>query len=343
MAINKNALIRYKTIDRCLQNYHRKWTLDDLIEACSEALYEFEGKTTQVSRRTIQLDIQNMRSEKLGYNAPIEVYEKKYYRYEDPDFSITDIPLTESDMDILTESMEMLKQFKDFSLFAELNGVIQKLEDKIYREKTQQAAIIHIDKNEHLKGLNYLDTLYQAILKKIVLNITYKSFKARDSSSFIFHPYLLKEFNNRWFVVGYREHWTEVQTLALDRILEIDYELKTPYRQEEFDADRYYYHTFGVTVMKDAQLIEVVLWIDQANAPYVLTKPFHHSQELIEQREDQSVVIRLKVHHNFELERLILGFGNAMEVLEPSVLRRRIHWKLKQAYGRYVDKGGEEV
>ena len=77
MALNKNALIRYKTIDKCLQNNYRDWTLDDLIEACSNALYEYEGREVNVSKRTIQLDIQMMRSDKLGYNAPIVVYDKK--------------------------------------------------------------------------------------------------------------------------------------------------------------------------------------------------------------------------------------------------------------------------
>ena len=73
MAINKNALIRYKTIDQCLQNNYRRWTLNDLIDACSDALYEYEGREINVSRRTVQLDIQMMRSDKLGYNAPIVV------------------------------------------------------------------------------------------------------------------------------------------------------------------------------------------------------------------------------------------------------------------------------
>ena len=76
MANNKNALIRYKTIDKCLQNRYRKWTLEDLIEACSDALYEYEGKMMNVSKRTIQLDIQTMRSDKLGYNAPIIVVDR---------------------------------------------------------------------------------------------------------------------------------------------------------------------------------------------------------------------------------------------------------------------------
>jgi len=79
MPVTRNALIRYRTIDNCLRNRARKWTLEDLIEACSEALYEYEGIDKGVSRRSIQMDIQFMRSDKLGYNAPIVVLEKKYY------------------------------------------------------------------------------------------------------------------------------------------------------------------------------------------------------------------------------------------------------------------------
>ena len=97
MPTNRNALIRYKTIDNCLQNRFRKWTLNDLIEAVSDALYEYEG-IDGVSRRTIQGDIQMMRSDKLGYNAPIIVVDKKYYTYEEADYSITNMPLTENDL-----------------------------------------------------------------------------------------------------------------------------------------------------------------------------------------------------------------------------------------------------
>lgn len=80
MPANKNALIRYKTIDNCLRNHYRRWTLDDLVEACSEALYDAEGITKGVPLRTVQSNIQVRCSDKLGYNAPIEVYKHKYYR-----------------------------------------------------------------------------------------------------------------------------------------------------------------------------------------------------------------------------------------------------------------------
>ena len=108
MPANKNALIRYKTIDRCLRNRFRRWTIDDLTEACSDALYEMEGILKGVSVRTVQGDLQIMRSDKLGYNAPIEVYDRIYYRYAEPDYSISDMPLTEDDCLLLKEAVELL-------------------------------------------------------------------------------------------------------------------------------------------------------------------------------------------------------------------------------------------
>ena len=335
MALNKNALIRYKTIDKCLQNNYRQWTLDDLIEACSNALYEYEGREVNVSRRTIQLDIQMMRSDKLGYNAPIVVYDKKFYQYEDPEYSITDIPLNENDMSVLTETVEMLKQFKDFSLFSELGGIIQRLEDKVYTEKTKQSAIIHLDKNENLKGLEHLDALYQAILKKIVLRITYKSFKARNASKVVFHPYILKEFNNRWFLVGKTSENKPIATFALDRIEAVDYDLNIPYLDINFNGEEYYKNTIGVTVLAKEQVQEIHLKIDKSNAPYVLTKPLHHTQEILERLADGTIIIKLHVHINYELERLILGFGSCMEVIKPRILRRNIRKNFEKAVQLY--------
>jgi len=335
MALNKNALIRYKTIDKCLQNNNRRWTLDNLIKACSDALYEYEGRDTDVSKRTVQLDIQMMRSDKLGYNAPIEVYDKKYYKYGDEDFSITDIPLTENDMNVLSETVEMLKQFKDFSLFNELGGIIQRLEDKIYTEKNHKSSIIHLDKNDGLKGLEHLDTLYQAILKKIVLKLNYQSFKARQASVLTFYPFILKEFNNRWFLVGKVSSNKPILTLALDRIVDIDYDFSLPFLNDDFNGDEYYKNTIGVTVLNEDQLQEVLLKIDRSNAPYVLTKPFHHSQELVGRNDDGGVTIKLYVHLNYEFERLILGFGDAIEVLGPRILRKRMQNKMERAYQLY--------
>jgi predicted DNA-binding transcriptional regulator YafY len=331
MSSNKNALIRYKTIDNCLRNRTKLWTLEDLIDACSDALYEYEGKYDLVSKRTVQLDIQNMRSEKLGYNAPIEVFQKKFYRYSEPDFSIKNIPVNENDIKVMNDAVQILKQFKDFSIFKEMNGVIQKLEDSVYASK--QKAIIHLDKNERLKGLEFIDTLYDAILNKNVLKIEYKSFKARETNYYIIHPQLLKEYNNRWFLIT----WDEMTylTLALDRVISIE-KINAEYIDKNIDGDHFFKEVIGVTVSQRNRPMNVIFWIDKNNAPYVKTKPFHHSQEIIEELED-GTVFKISVQINFELERVILGFGESIKIIQPTKLKKRIIHKLRIAYKNYEE------
>nr|BFF37643.1 hypothetical protein BACT7_25050 [Tenacibaculum mesophilum] len=238
MASNKNALIRYKTIDQCLRNTMRTWTLNDLIDACSDALYEYEGKDIYVSKRTVQLDIQLMRSDKLGYNAPIEVYQRKYYRYAEEGYSIMNIPVTENDVKVMNDAIQVLRQFKDFSLFKEMDGVLQRLEDSVYSSQKNNRAIIHLDKNEQLKGLLFIDPLYNAIQQKKVLKVNYQSFKAEKASTITLHPQLLKEFNNRWFLLALVKG--KETTLALDRINSVMEVENTTYIDKAINGDVYY-------------------------------------------------------------------------------------------------------
>ena len=130
MPANKNALIRYKTIDRCLRNRYRRWTLDDLVDACCDALLDMEGITKGVCARTVQMDIQIMRSDKLGYNAPIVVYDKIYYTYADPDYSITEMPLSMDDCKLIKEAITLLDN-KDNLDAARAKMVLAKLKTKL--------------------------------------------------------------------------------------------------------------------------------------------------------------------------------------------------------------------
>ena len=337
MPVNRNALIRYRTLDNCLRNRFRKWTLNDLIDACSDALYEYEGIDKGISRRTVQADIQLMRSDKLGYNAPIIVVDKKYYTYDDKEYSITNIPLTDQDLNRLTEVVDVLRQFKGFSHFRELDGMVQKLEDKVHSTKTHQGRIIDFEKNEDLRGLDYLDEIYQAILKKQSLEITYQSFRARQANTFVLHPYLLKEYRNRWFVLGIKGSLNNLQNLALDRIQSLKISAVTYRENDCFDMENYYQDVIGVTVSENVRAQEIHIAINRSNAPYVITKPLHHSQKVIEKGPD-GIVISINVQQNFELERVILGFGESMKVLKPERLRKRIKEKLELAVRGYLEE-----
>ncbi|WP_055447361.1 WYL domain-containing protein [Lacinutrix mariniflava] len=334
MAVNKNALIRYKTIDKCLQNKFREWTLNDLIEAVSDALYEYEGKDVDVSKRTVQLDLQMMRSDKLGYNAPIIVYNRKYYKYDEDDYSITNSPISNQDLTKLSEAVSFLKQFQGFSHFEELGSMVQKLEDHVHTQKTQEKPLIDFEKNDNLKGLRFLDVLYQFILNKQAIEITYQSFKARQENTFTYYPYLLKEFRNRWFIIGKRRKNEGLMNLALDRIIAIEKSEKPFVYDPEFNSETYYKDAIGVSVSPQLETEHVLLYINHKQAPYVLTKPFHHSQKEVE-KDNYGVTISLDVQLNFELEKEILGLGEGIKVVAPERLKRQIKERLYDAVDAY--------
>lgn len=338
MPANRNALIRYKTIDNCLRNRQRKWTLEMLMDKVSDALYEYEGIDKGISRRTIQADIQMMRSDKLGYNAPIIVSEKKYYSYEDEEYSITNIALSRHDLESMNEAVEVLKQFKGFNHFNALNEVMQKLEHHIYTSTNNTAAVIDFEKNDQLRGLEYLDTIYNAIINRKVLEIEYKSFKAKDSNTFPYHVWWLKEFKNRWFAVGVKKEGEQILTLALDRMLNVTVAKKGAYIENEgVPAQDFYKDVIGVTVNPRDRIRNITLFVTNRHAPYVETKPLHPSQK-VTHREKEGIIIQIKVQWNYELEKEILGFGEGMVVLGPKKLRERMQDRMKHTLSLYGQK-----
>jgi predicted DNA-binding transcriptional regulator YafY len=336
MPVNRNALIRYKTIDNCLQNRYRQWTLDDLIDACSDALYEFEGIEKGISKRTIQMDIQMMRSEKLGYNAPIIVYDNKYYKYDDPDYSITNTPLSEQDLKVMSEAVEVLRQFKGFSYFANMTDIVSRLEDHVTSARQKTIPVIDFEKNESLKGLEYLDTIYHSIVNKHTLLLKYRSFKARSASSILFYPYLLKEYRNRWFVFGAIKQDKTVRNLALDRIQGLEIAENEHFlRNTFFDPTTFFDDLVGVTKGLNSKTEKVKFQAGRMDAPYIETKPVHKSQQLIERLQDGSAVFEIEVVINQELQREFLGFADGIQILEPQHLADFMKAKLERATGKY--------
>ena len=327
MPVNKNALLRYKTIDNCLRNTGRGWTLEDLIDACSDALNEYTGKDEYVSKRTIQLDIQKMRSDELGYNAPIEVYDNKYYRYSDPNYSITNTPVSESDLKQMREAVGVLKQLSGFSGFAGMEDIVGRLEDHISSVRHERKPAIYFESNDRLKGLNFITPIYEAIIAKQPLILTYQSFKSLRPNTYAFSPYILKEYRNRWFVFGRGPRDKYVVNLALDRIVSVTASVGESFIEDpSFDPETYFKNMIGVTKIPGImdRETEVRFWADAKQVPYIETKPLHSSQMVVERNEDGSAVFQITVCLNYELEKSLMEFGEGIKVLSPKSLVARI-------------------
>ncbi len=326
MATNKHAIIRYQTLDNCFRNTGRRYFIEDLMQACSEAIEKYTGFEVKISRRQIFGDITFMK-ENEGYLIELDDRckdgKRVYYRYKDVNFSILNQPMNIKEEQQLREAILTLSRFKGMPQFDWVEELAMKLETKL-NLKDVTSKVIEFDENKYLVGKNYISDLYEAILSKQVLNIQYKSFKVDVPIEIVFHPYYLKQYNNRWFVFGRNQIYNSIQNLSLDRIITIE-EAQIEYIENDLvDFSEYFEDIIGVSI-EQSPIQKVVLKVEKSLLPYIQTKPLHESQFIKPFDENYELVV-IKVMPNYELESLILSFGERVEVMEPEAMR----WKLKE-------------
>jgi predicted DNA-binding transcriptional regulator YafY len=234
------------------------------------------------------------------------------------------------------ETVEMLRQFEGFSAFSGMEDVLGRLEDHVTAMRHRRKPVILLERNENLKGLKFIDPLYKAILAKKPVKIIYKSFKARDMQKFIFSPFFLKEFRNRWFVYGWKKGAGMLFNLALDRIHEMGYAPGEEYQENKMiDPDTFFDNLIGVTKNINDKAHRVRFWAAPGQVPYIETKPLHKSQFVVQRNEDGSAIFQMEVVLNYELEKDLLGFGEGVKVLSPRILVHNMSKRLRQAAENY--------
>lgn len=332
MATNKHAIIRYQALDKCFRNFGRRHNINDLIEACNQAIFEFTGTEDGVKRRQVYADIAYMESEQ-GWNIPLERIKdgrNVYFRYEDKDFSINSKPLTDNEMDQLKETILMLNRFKGLPQFAWMEELLSRLEDKFHL-KGKTESLIGFEQNPYLTGLDFLSELFNAIVNKQALMIVYKSFDKPEVSLTI-HPYYIKQFNNRWFLFGLNGEYGTIYNLPLDRIISIQGTDEHYIENKNIDFEDYFDDVIGVTIPREGKPESITLKFSPERLQYVLSKPLHHSQKI---KDKQMGIIEITVIPNKELESLILSFGNQVEVISPPHYREQIYHQITDLITRY--------
>jgi len=317
MPRNKYALIRYRVINRCLLDY-RYCSKEQLIKACEKAL-----DISPIGARTIDQDIHDMRYDSgLGYNAPIKFDRNRgCYYYGDPEYSIDKLPLSHEELDALTFSASMLEQYGNIDIFSRFRGAVQKIVDAVTIQKMQQDQpaypFIEFEKMPLTRGSEFLQPLVEAISKKQVISLMYHAFWATKPFKVILHPYLLKEYRNRWYVIGLNNEYQEMRMYGLDRIVGLE-EHDRPFIDKNFDSASYFRNTIGV-IAPMGEPPEIVITVKKDQAHYLMTQPIHESQRVIEEKEDE-IIFSLKVHPTYELKAILLGMGSDVKVNMPKSL-----------------------
>lgn len=334
MATNKHATIRYHALDRCFSNRGRKFFIDDLIDACNEAIYEFAGIEDGVKRRQVFDDITFMESDQ-GWSIPLERLKegrKVYYRYSDKSFSIGNKGINPSEADQIKETLSILSRFKGIPQFEWIKEIQVRLEDT-FKLKSNLASSVSFEQNPFLKGLNYFTELFNAINNHQALQIEYQGFKQDKVTQVVLHPWYLKQYNNRWFLFGFNQEYNALTNLAIDRIISIAGSRKKYIINRDVNFDEYFDDVVGVSVNTKGSAEKIILMVSKDAWPYLESKPIHGSQKVIN-RTDRGIELTLEVQVNHELTALLFSYMNEIEVIGPQALRM----KFKQISGSIFNK-----
>ena len=323
MPANKNAMLRYLVLDRCFHNTGRNYSIQELLEEVNKALEEHDPATGGIQRRQLYDDIKFMESEE-GWLVPLERIKdgrKVYYCYSDPKFSINNSPLNKTEAEQLRSALLVLSRFKGSPQFLWIDELIPKLEQTFGLTKTKE--IISFDHNPFLKGIEYFGVLFEAIINKQPLIITYRSFKNQEQNISDFHPYYLKQYNNRWYVIGRINKYETLSVRALDRIEKIEKSEEIFIENTKYDFSEYFDDVIGINIGKGEKPQLIKLWFAPSKAPYIKTKPLHGSQK-VKQINDKGLIITIEVIINYELKSQLLAFGNEVKVLSPDTLHQEL-------------------
>lgn len=335
MATNKHAIIRYQALDRCFRNTGRKYFIEDLIEACNLSINEFSGVDADISRRQVFDDIKFMESQQ-GWSIDLERRKdgrRLYYRYADPTFSINNQLLNEDEEVKLKEVLLTLCRFKGMPQFEWIDEMLVRMQSSFTMKTAEK--VIEFDQNKYLKGIEYFGEFFTAIIYKKALSVCYRGFKQEKSKTMLFHPYYLKQYNNRWFVFGRVDGNDMITNIAIDRVLSIKEARKAFIPNNLVDFEEFFDDVIGVSVPPDKEPVKVLIKVSKEMFPYINSKPLHGSQK-VKQKGSNGVIIEITVIENFELVSLLLSFGDALTVLEPASLIDVIKTKTDKIRENYL-------
>ena len=335
MPDSKNPLIRYKILDQCLSNTGRNYTWERLKETINEKLEDIDPDYKGISERQLRDDIRYMKSVD-GWDAPIittpGIGKQRYYKYEDPSFTIQDRGLNTQQLEQLKHSLEALKAFRGIPQLDWLDEFLVKMEsDYRFISEIDPISKIEWDANIDLVGREWLEPAMQAINQRLQVSFTYTPFGREPFHVINTNPVYLKQYNKRWFLLTIAEGQANVFVNPLDRITEFQIQTKPIQVGIEFDIESYFDDIVGVSHPLDQPIEEVILRFLESRFPYVATKPIHPSQ--VNRMAEREVVLKLKV--NRELLQDIYAFGADVKVISPPWLVAKMREESEKLMAQY--------
>lgn len=273
--------------------------------------------------------------------APIKNIPGLGYSYDPRNYNIENVGIESALVQKIKLAATILEQIPGLDIHEELHEVFEKLEMRVLERPSKADLPIQFDIRPEYHGAKYLAEVLEAVIGKTVISFNYQPFGNNSPKRVVVHPHLLKEYNNRWFLIGLLEpvkleDENELSQFGLERIkskikpeASIDY-----FTDPNIQIQAIYKNIIGVSIPKQGKVENVVLKFKAERAKYVITNPLHYSQKLIKETTNFTT-LSFELIPNKELEALILSFGADVEVLKPKELKERIKMNLLAARENY--------
>jgi predicted DNA-binding transcriptional regulator YafY len=334
MPSNKSAFYRYLLIDKRISNKYQPYPN---IEELKNFIEEKTGQN--ISTRQLEYDLAEMKnSEVLAFYAPIE-FDKTYkgYKYSNPNYSIGQfVKLNQDDLDSLEMAFEILDTYKEIEVFKNFKVAIDKMNNEFSVTKSHTANevqnILQPQISYGSEGLRWLNVLVGKIKEKVNIKISYRKFSG-ETKIYILSPFILKEFENRWYLVSRDMNDKTIKVFGLERILEIKKD-DSSYELGDFNSKVFFRNVYGITIKTASKVEQIALEFEKYAANFIKTKPIHSSQQIISE-DEKKVIFQLEVYPSIELKSFILAWGNSCRVLSPESFRNEIRNELLQTIKAY--------
>lgn len=322
MANTKSSSLREVIIDRCLSG-EGGMSVKQIWNEVNRVLVSHHERPIH-SRVTILQDINN-----ISYRWNAEICENRvgkviFYRYKDPQFSIFKAPLKADDIQKLNQTIDLLKHFIGMPQFEWVEELNARVQAATYSDVGSLPIVTFAHNPEYAQSLRHFAPLFNCIKTKTAIELTYQKFHSEEPRTYVVHPYHLKEFVGRWYLIASVDHHPDSLTcFAFDRIVDFK-RSDTKYRENtRFDIDEYFNSMVGLSIYPDTEPRDIELWVNEQEYPYLMTNPIHHSQKYLRD-QDGGKVIGLHLYINYELEMRVLSYGEGVRVLAPQDFVERI-------------------
>lgn len=332
----KNALFRYRIIDRALRNEFAPFPSKiKLRELCEEALYG-ANYGDHICDSTIEKDLFAMRNE---HDAPIQYSKKERgYYYGDKHFSLDEVPLNNSDIEAIRFAANTLSQFKDVSVFKQFGYAIDKIVQSVSKEVMQGSddSVVEFEQAISSRGSEFIPIILNAINSKTMLFFDYESFQSQQRKPRKVGPYLLKEYRNRWYMLCFDVVKNAITNYALDRIFDLKDSEERFVSPISFDSKKFFKYSTGITASDSPPQI-VQLKANEIAARYIESQPFHHSQRVYKKLPTGETIFEMEVYLTEDFYRLLLAYSNEITVIKPDLLISILKERAKGVLNNYSE------